>query len=170
MIWAEIDQDGCVANLLIAERSDRIPPKTGVIFVEAHANVCLGTMYDADTGEFVGVSPPDQPAVETSPDSQGEEVPANTEPCIPKQVSPIEFKLLWTPEERVAIKAMRASDPVVDDYLEIIDDPRLTLVDFGLANTQQAVDYILIKLVAAGVVTEEDQPLRREAIFSGQFK
>ncbi len=60
----------------------------------------------------------------------------------PPKVSPVEFKLLFTPAERVAIKAARSTDPVIDDFYDIIEDPRLTHVDLGLASTQAALGYL----------------------------
>ena len=77
-------------------------------------------------------------------------------------VSPVEFKLLFTPAERMAIKAARTSDPVIDDFFEIIDDPRLTEVNFGLASTCAAVDY----LAAQGLITVD----RAAEIKTGQLK
>lgn len=85
------------------------------------------------------------------------------------KVSPVEFKLLWTPQERAAIKALRTTDPIVENFYEIIDDPRLTFVNLSLTSTQQAVDYLLYQLVAAAVITETDAPVRRAAILSGEF-
>ncbi|MFD0669729.1 hypothetical protein ACT80S_18565 [Ramlibacter sp. MAHUQ-53] len=78
------------------------------------------------------------------------------------KVSPVEFKLLFTPQERVAIKLERATDPVIDDFFDIVDDPRLTHVDLGLQSTQDALSY----LVAQGLVTAE----RRTAILSGALQ
>lgn len=60
----------------------------------------------------------------------------------PVTVSPVEFKLLFTSAERVAIKAARASDPVIDDFFDIVEDSRLTLVDLGLQSTKDAIDYL----------------------------
>jgi hypothetical protein len=85
------------------------------------------------------------------------------------KISPIEFKLLWTAQERVSIKSLRESDPITDDFFDIIDDVRLTYVNLSLQSTQQAVDYLLTKLVAATVIQSADVPVRRAAILSGQF-
>lgn len=57
-------------------------------------------------------------------------------------VSPIEFKLLFTAPERIAIKTARATDPVVDDFFEIVEDPRLTSVNLSLQSTQDAIAYL----------------------------
>lgn len=68
-----------------------------------------------------------------------------------KKVSPVEFKLLFSAPERVAIKAARASDPILEDFYEIVEDPRLTHVDLGLASTQAAIGYLQSK----GLLTAE---------------
>ena len=75
------------------------------------------------------------------------------------KVSPVEFKLLFTSAERVAIKAARATDPVIDDFYDIVEDPRLTFVDLGLRSTQDALSY----MVAQGLLTDE----RRSEILAG---
>lgn len=91
------------------------------------------------------------------------------EPARP-QVSPIQFKLLWTSPERLALKTIRQTDPVLDDFFDIIEDQRLTHVDLALASTQQGIDYCLAKLVEADVITAAEAPARREQILSGQFQ
>lgn len=78
------------------------------------------------------------------------------------KVSPVEFKLLFTAQERVAIKAARGNDPVIDDFFSIIEDPRLTHVNLGLRSTQDALAYLESKdLITAS---------RREQILSGQVQ
>ena len=67
------------------------------------------------------------------------------------KVSPVEFKLLFTAAERVAIKAARATDTVIDDFYDIVEDPRLTHVDLGLKSTRDAIGY----LVAQNLITAE---------------
>lgn len=97
--------------------------------------------------------------------------PTPVEPVQPDiTVSPVEFKLLWTVTERAKITELKASDPIIQDFYSIIDDPRLTLVNLSLKSTQDAVDYLLSKLVEAAVLTEEQVPDRRAAILSGQFQ
>lgn len=80
----------------------------------------------------------------------------------PPKVSPVEFKLLFTPAERVAIKAARATDPVIDDFFEIVEDPRLSHVNLGLQSTQDALAYLETK----GLITAE----RRIQILAGQVQ
>lgn len=92
--------------------------------------------------------------------------PAPVEPSAPAvvfpKVSPVEFKLLFTPQERVAIKAARATDVAIDDFFDIVEDPRLTFVDLGLQSTQDALSY----LVQQGLLTVE----RRQQILAGQVQ
>ena len=86
------------------------------------------------------------------------EAPAPS-PSEATKVSPVEFKLLFTSAERVAIKAARATDQVIDDFYDIVEDPRLTFVDLGLQSTQDALSY----MVAQGLLTAE----RRSEILAG---
>lgn len=87
-----------------------------------------------------------------------EPAPVDT-PAEPPKVSPIEFKLLFTAQERVAIKTARATDPVIDDFYDVIEDPRLTFVDLGLQSTRDAIGY----LAAQGLIGAE----RVEQILAG---
>lgn len=70
-------------------------------------------------------------------------------------VSPIEFKLLFTSAERIAIQTARATDPIIDDFYDILDDPRLTEVNLGLTSTQNGVGYLAMQgLIAPERVAE----------------
>lgn len=87
--------------------------------------------------------------------------PVAPAPVYPK-VSPVEFKLLFTSPERVAIKAARSTDPIIGDFYDIVEDPRLTFVDLGLQSTQDALSY----MVSIGLLTAE----RRAEILEGTVK
>jgi hypothetical protein len=80
-------------------------------------------------------------------------------PEAPK-VSPVQFKLLFTSPERIAIKA--STDPVVQDFFDIVNDPRLTHVDLGLQSTQDALSYLVLQ----GLLTTE----RRAEILLGEVQ
>lgn len=71
-------------------------------------------------------------------------------PTYPK-VSPVQFKMLFTSPERVAIKAARETDPVVDDLWELVEDPRMEYVDFGLKSVRDSIEY----LATAGLIAPE---------------
>lgn len=90
-----------------------------------------------------------------APTPQPEPVPA-----YPK-VTPMQFKLLFTSPERVAIKAARASDPVADDLWEIVEDQRMEYVDFGLKSVRDSIEY----LATAGLIAPE----RVAEIISGKL-
>ena len=92
--------------------------------------------------------------------------PAPIEPVEPEivyeKVSPIEFKMLFTMSERLAINPLKQSDEIIKDWFEVLDDSRLTFVDLGLKSTQDALNY----LVTLGILTEDRklQILRNEKI------
>lgn len=98
------------------------------------------------------------PEPEPVPESPEPTPPGPIEPTAVK-VSPVEFKLLFTPTERVAIKQARTTDPIIDDFFDIIDDPRLTEVNLSLNSTISAINY----LADQGLI----QPERVDQILSG---
>jgi hypothetical protein len=66
-----------------------------------------------------------------------------TEPVLPKTttLSPIEFKLRFTAPERVAI--YQSTDLIAKDFISLLDDPRLQMVDLTLQSTIDAVGYLV---------------------------
>ena len=75
------------------------------------------------------------------------------------KVTPLEFKMLFTSQERIAIKEAKSTDAILQDGFEILEDPRLTVVDLGLASVQGLIDY----MVTLELVTTE----RADEIKSG---
>lgn len=59
------------------------------------------------------------------------------------KLSPVQFMLLLTSAERVAIKAARTTDAVIEDWLDILEDPRLTEVDLGSPSIQDILTYLV---------------------------
>jgi hypothetical protein len=55
-------------------------------------------------------------------------------------LSPIAFKLRFTPQERVAIYA--STSAMVKDFISILDDTRLKEIDLVLQSTIDAVGYL----------------------------
>ena len=103
--------------------------------------------------EGVWVAPPETPIPE--PVQESIDPPVSND----IKVSPPEFKLLFTVQERVAIKEARATNPIVDDFYNIVEDPRLTHVNLSLQSTKDALLY----LTSLGLITED----RRLIILSG---
>jgi len=85
----------------------------------------------------------------------------------PPKLGPIAFRLLWTSAERLRLKELRPNDAALDDFFEIIEDPRLEYVDLSLGSTAAGVDHCLSLLEGAGVIAAEDVATRREQILSG---
>lgn len=74
-----------------------------------------------------------------------------------KIISPVEFKMLFTSAERIAIKA--STDAVVQDFVSILEDPRLTEVNLSNPTVIEALEYY----VSNGLLTEE----RKTTILNG---
>lgn len=70
-------------------------------------------------------------------------------PVIPPKVGPIEFQMLFTLPEQIAIED--STDRVARRFMKLIDDPRLSVVDLSLKSISDALDYMTaIGLLAAG--------------------
>lgn len=69
----------------------------------------------------------------------------------PAKVAVIEFKLLFTIAERVAINAARSTNQTIDDFYELLDDPRTQNVDLSLPVVQEMLNY----LVEQGLLTSD---------------
>lgn len=113
-----------VAVNVSTDPENEFHPELAVEFVPVPDDVECGWLQNVD-GDW---SAPD--VIPVTPDT----------PKYP-QVSPVEFKLLFTSQERVAIHNARATDFAVDDFFGILDDPRLQYVDLNLASTQDALNY-----------------------------
>jgi hypothetical protein len=116
-------------------------------------DVCVGDpaeLFHADIAKLFDTVVPQEAE---AGDSFSEGVLTKPEPTlqqgpvvfVPPHVSPVEFKLLFTSSERIAIRSERNSDPVIDDFFDIVDDQRLTHVDLGLKSTQDALAYLVTK-------------------------
>ena len=70
--------------------------------------------------------------------------PVVVEPLIPI-ISPVEFKLLFTPQERLAIKAEQANDAILDDLFSMLDDPRLKEINLNLESNKAVMEYLQSK-------------------------
>ena len=110
-----------------------------------------------------------------SVESEGEDEAPIPLPIAPP-ISPVQFKLLWTSTERVALRRFRASaDPAtadardaMDDFFSILDDPRLMAVHMALPSTQAGVEFTLQVLQGLGVV--QNVAARKAQILQGVFQ
>lgn len=80
-------------------------------------------------------------------------------------VGPIHFQMLFTSQEAVAAEGARATDPVLNRFWKLIEDPRTDVVNLGLQSVQDAVEHTLTVALAAGV--ELDVQARKAQILSG---
>jgi hypothetical protein len=135
-------------NVITGDPAEFFPPPMAEQLELVPDEVDIGWQRDQDTG--VWSAPPSK-----EPD------PEDSAPGYPS-VSPVEFKLLFTPQERVAINKMRATDDMIDDFFTLLDDQRLTQVNLALASVQGALQYLVVN----GKITEA----RRLEILSGQVQ
>ena len=56
--------------------------------------------------------------------------------------TPPEFLLLLTLVERVEIRAARATHPVADDLLRMVDDPRVALIELSNPGVQASINSL----------------------------
>lgn len=78
------------------------------------------------------------------------------------QLTRVQFKMLFTSAERIAIKEARATDAILDDFYELLEDPQLTYIDLDLQSNRDAINYLASK----GYITPERIP----EILSGQLQ
>ena len=140
------------------------------IFVKANIVVSVGTAHTPGVVITCGIPGAEEHSVgDNSPVDVGwsyaevDGVPMFTEPTpeAPK-VSPVQFKLLFTPPERVAMSEAKATDAIMQDFFNVVDDPRLTYVDLSLQSTKDAINYLISK----NLLTQE----RGAEVLSGVLK
>jgi len=85
---------------------------------------------------------------------------------IPPTVGAVAFIRLFTLDERVKARELRATDPKINDFWAQLDDPRVTEVVMALPSIQSEVEYTLSAINAAGVTL--DVQARKAEILSGQ--
>lgn len=90
----------------------------------------------------------------------------NTQPHFPT-IGPIHFQMLFTSAEAVAAEAARATDPVLNRFWKLIEDPRTDVVNLSLESVQDAVEHTLT--VAKQTITDLDVPARKAQILTGEL-
>ena len=90
--------------------------------------------------------------------------PAQPAPVYPK-VGPIHFQMLFQPAEMVTAEQLKATDKVLASFWKLIDDPRTDTVDLSLTGVQNAIEYTLTAVKAAGVPL--DVQARKAEILTG---
>ena len=70
-------------------------------------------------------------------------------PFVPPTVSVVQYKMLFTSQERIAAK--NSTDPVIIDLQDLLNDPRTLTVNLALKSISDALDYMTsINLLAPG--------------------
>lgn len=130
-----------------------------------YLDTCTGKVLEiiaADVGVGFPISPRDDIKVgDILTDDEAKSI-GFTKQVIPAPViSPADWRLLLTSEERIKIKAIRTSNAVVEDFYDTIEDTRLTKLDLG----SSSVTSVTGELVSVGILTAE----RKAQIIAGTF-
>jgi hypothetical protein len=83
------------------------------------------------------VAPPVPDPVEPTPDPEPEE------PSLGRIITPAQFLMLFTPQERVSIR--NSDDDLVRDFIRLVELPSLTQVELDNTQTQMGVNYLVVK-------------------------
>lgn len=127
-------------------------PEVVALFTACPDNVTAGSTVDSKGVWTIAPEPGPAPA------------PA---PFYPK-VGPIAFQMLFTPQELIAADTLKATDKVLASFWKLIDDPRTDTVDLALVGVQNAIEYTLTVVKAAGV--ELDVQARKAQILTGALQ
>lgn len=98
-------------------------------------------------------------------DPDGDQYEAMPAEIIYPKVGPIHFQMLFEPAEMITADELKATDKVLASFWKLVDDPRTDTIDLGLQSVQNAIEYTLTAVKAAGVAV--DVPARKAAILSG---
>lgn len=79
------------------------------------------------------------------------------------------FLLTFTSAERVKARALRATDPTLDDFWLILEDPNLTTINLALPSLQNGVENTLMAVKSAGLTTL-DVAARKAEILAGKLQ
>ena len=133
--------------------SETLPDIAGLTFVSRpllDGESTFGPRYALEDGSIVDKFP-DKTDEEVGALIAAQEAAVAEVAAALAEVSPVEFKLLFTLEERIALRTARATDVVLQDFFDIAEDARLTSVELTLPSTIAALDY----MVSKGFLTAE---------------
>lgn len=65
-----------------------------------------------------------------------------------RHITKLAFKQRMTPQERIEIRGVSSTDPIVFDFMDLVADA--TFIDLDREDTQQGVQY----LASLGILTE----------------
>jgi len=68
-------------------------------------------------------------------------------PILDGGVTPVQFKTLFTVQERVALRELRKIDPIVEEFMDIVDDPRCTSILLNAQGTIDGLSYLVTKSI-----------------------
>lgn len=134
-----INDDGVVVEVFSeGNPEDFFHPDISKMFFEAPDEVVVGWIQKAGVIQAPPIAAPVS------------EVVTEIKPTT-LSISPPDFKLRFTFHERISLKKARATDPGVDDFYDILDDPRLKTVELSAPATIASITYF----AEQGYLTQE---------------
>lgn len=130
-------------DVIDGDVNDFFHPTIAAQFVDVPDEVENGWEFDGTDWNAPNVQPPLQPQVGKSIDIPG-------------------FLLLFTHQERIKARELRATDAIINDFWLILDDPRTLNVNLSLTSIQGAIEHTLTQINANGVTI--DVQLRKSQI------
>lgn len=128
MKYAWADQNNTIRDVCQGNPAECYTPEVAAYYTtEVGDDIVNGATWDGSKW----VNPPAPPA------------PPPPVPQYSKTMTPIEFRLLFISAERIAIKTAAKTDPIVEDFWSIINDPELTQVNVADAQIIEALDYLV---------------------------
>lgn len=85
-----------------------------------------------------------------------------------QKIEVIKFMLLFTIQELVIARTLRATDTTIDALWRILDDPRTNHVDVELTSIQSGIEYTLSQIKLNGL-PDLDVALRKNQIITGEI-
>lgn len=82
------------------------------------------------------------------------------EVAVTNKIQAIDFKLLFSAQERISVTQAKATDALIDDFFSLVDDPRMTTIDLALQSTKDIINH----LVTVNILT----PQRAEDILANK--
>lgn len=103
-------------------------------------------------------------------DETGEEYvfEPDTVVVIPPTLGVIAFKRMFTIDERLKAKELRATNPRVDDFWSQLDDPRTDVVVMALPSVQEDIEYTLQAIKNSGL--DIDVAARKAKVLIGEVQ
>ncbi len=158
--FIKLDENNRVRTILFIPEDNPAATKDSNVFespVQDSSEVYIGLLYDSNENALVHDEETDK--IISEEESRRAEAKIRKK----RKISVTEFKMRLKPKERVAIK--ESTDPLVTDFLDLIEDSRVTVVNMNLSSVEESIEYVVNYLSEQGIV--DNPAVRKKEILSG---